>query len=95
MNHERLELDSGGRADQDDRPATAAVDDVLGTGHHGVPGAGEVDVDDVSPLLGGDGVPGMRSSDAGVGDDDIETAELGDTVVDGLTQPVVIAGVDG
>jgi hypothetical protein len=68
---------------------------VLSAGHHGVPGAGEIDVDDVSKLFGGDGVPGVRSCDAGVGDDDVETAQLGDTVVDDTPQTVVVAGVDG
>ncbi len=33
--------------------------------------------------------------DAGVGDDDVESAEFGDTVVDGFAQAVEVAGVDG
>ena len=94
VHHERLHLQSGRRADQNDRPAAAAVDDLLRAGHHGVPGSGHVDVHHVAKRFGRDLVPRLRSRDAGVGDDDVEPPEGGDGVVHGLTQAVEITNVD-
>ena len=72
----------------------AAVDDLLRPRHDGVPGAGHVDVHDIAEILGTDGIPRLGSRDAGVGHDDVEPAQCGHAVVDGVAKPVDIAGVD-
>ena len=43
---------------------------------------------------GGDLVPGLGCADPGVGHDDVETAQRGDAVVDGLRSAVEVADVD-
>ena len=90
---ERRSLASGGAADDDDRPAVAGLDHRRHGGFQRVEGAGEVDVDDVFPLLGGElpGPPGGHH--AGVGDDDVEPAELADGVVDQALHRVQIADI--
>ena len=95
VNHERLQLDSSRRADQYDRTAAATVDDRLRTGHHGVPRARHVDVHHVAERLRRDRVPRGGGRDSGIGDDDVESPEFGDTGVDGFAHAVKVAGVDG
>ena len=63
---------SGGRTDQHDRSAGALLDHGRYRGLDGVVDAGEVDVDDVAPAV----VTGLHGSDTGVGDHDVEPAEL-------------------
>ena len=63
-------------------------------GHHGVPGTCHVDIHDIAKGLRGDLVPGLRSRDPGIRDDDVEPAEFRKAVVDGLAQAVDIPRVD-
>src|SRR5690606_34712323 len=72
----------------------ATVDDLLGAGHHRVPGAGDVDVHDVSKVVDGDLIPHLGRGDARVGDDDVEAAEGGDALGHRLVQPLGVADVD-
>jgi hypothetical protein len=94
VNHERLHLDTGGRTDQDDRPAPAAIDDSLCPGHHGIPGTRHVDVHDVAEVFRRDVVPHLGSGDSGVGDDDVEPTQRGDPIPDGLSESAEVTRID-
>ena len=76
----RVGLQAADRAGQDDRAAAAARKDMRDTGFHGLPDAGEVDVDHVGPVALAGLVQRLTAvADAGVGDDDVQPAQLLDT----------------
>ena len=84
------DADQTGRgADQHYRAAVALLDQ---TGHRHldrVVHAGEVDIDDVSPAVGAR----LHRRDAGVGDDDVETAELVEPGLQRAGQRSLIANI--
>src|SRR5215218_6733423 len=73
-------LDARRRADGDDRSAVARLDHRWHDGLDRIPQAGQVDVDDVLPLLRRNLPKPTPIEHAGVGDHDVETAELLDRV---------------
>jgi hypothetical protein len=64
------------------------------TRHDGVPGAGHVGVDGVAEGLGGDLIPWCGTADSGIGDDDVETAQLADRLIDGSAEHVEVTDID-
>jgi len=66
---------------------------VLGRRHHGVPGAGHIGVDGVAKGFCGDPIPGSGTADTGVRDDNVETAQFADGLVDGGLERVEVADV--
>ena len=89
----RRALEAGAGADDDDR-AAAGRPQVGDGGLDRVPHAGQVDVDHVLPGLLAQFLGPAEADDAGVGDHDVEPAELGDPVVERRLQRVVVADVD-
>ena len=80
----RVGLQTADRAGQNDRPAATALKEMRHTGFHRLPHAAEVDVDHVRPVfLAGLVQRCAAVADAGVGDDDVEPAQLLDAGVDG------------
>src|SRR5690606_16721108 len=91
----RVGLQPADGAGEDDRPAAAAGEDMRYPGLDRLPHPGEVDVDHVGPVAFAGLVQRLTAvADAGVGDDDVEPAELLDTGVDGRLQGVEIPDVD-
>lgn len=75
-------------------PPRPCGDDVRDGDLGGQPDAGQVDVDHVAPGLLVHGVQaGAVAAEARVGTDDVEPAELGDALVDGGLERVVVAYV--
>src|SRR5690606_13316871 len=79
----RQALDPGGGAGQHDGPALAVRLEVRNGGTDGLVDASEVDVDHVGPHLVGDVLDRREAGDPGVRQDDVQTPELGDPLVDG------------
>ena len=75
----RAGLESVDRRGHHDR-AAALLHHVRQHRLRGLPDAGEVDGDHVVPLLVGELVGGRQREDAGVGDEDVDLAELGDAL---------------
>lgn len=70
----RYGLHARGRADGDDRAPIAGLNHRGHSGFDGVPHTGQVDVEDVLPLLRRDLPESAPVQHAGVGDDDVEAA---------------------
>src|SRR5262249_43287975 len=83
------------RAGQHNGTTSLAGDDMRYTGFDGLPDAGEVDVDHVLPNIVRDLVQFVaEGADAGVRDNDVETAELFYPAVHRGLEGIVIAHVD-
>src|SRR5689334_1408975 len=91
----RVGLQAAHRTGQNDRAAAAARKDVRHTGFHRLPHPTEVDVDHVCPVaLAGLVQRRTAVADAGVGDDDVQPAELLYARVHCGLQSVEVASVD-
>ena len=85
-------LDPVGRRGEHDRPRLA-LDHVRGDRLGRLPDAGQVDPDHLVPLLVGEFPERGLSPDAGVGDQDVDPAELGDPSRDGGIEVPLVADV--
>src|SRR5690349_10239048 len=91
----RVRLQSAYRAGEHDRAALTAGDQMWHSGLHGFPDSGEVDTDHVVPVMLGGLVQRLAAvANAGVGDDDVQPAQLLDTVVHGFLEGVEVTDVD-
>jgi hypothetical protein len=89
----RASPEGNGRADQNDRAASAAGADMRDSRLRGVPDTGEVDIDHIAPLVFGHLVGPPEVSDRSVRDHDVEPAELGDTQLERLLDGVEVTHV--
>ena len=87
-------LHSAGGTDDDDRAAVARLDHRRDDRPKGAPGAGEVGVDDGVPLFVGELPESAPTQHSGVGNQNVEPAELLDAVDNQRSHRGVVADVD-